>query len=345
MTYEYKIVYSILGGIVLTPELDSIQLYSDKTIEVDLLKNCDNFCKEIDISSALGLIYLRRRFINSGEKLNKKLIIQEVETIREKRIEKAQTNNFIAIKITKDYDLEISDIVYRDHSILFAIGENDNSILIESHLRDIDNILSSICISAKTSIQFEKLAEGIYFPNIDGKTLYRKRITFMRPKVFNANGITSFDVQRISKSITHLKKHKDLDKILRLHSQMHDKKNDEVKAFIFGWTSLEIFINKNFGKYYKNFWTKLNQEDPVLIRFAKHIDPVLKDRLRLNDKFLIIASCLNPDSGLLADLELFDKIKELRDKYFHGQTIDEFPIEDLEKLINKYLDLHIRIEK
>lgn len=211
----------------------------------------------------------------------------------------------------------------------------------ESHAREIDIVLSSINLNSITSIQLEKVAEGIYFPNIRGKTLFRKKITLPPPRVYNANGITSSDIKFINESIKNLLKHKDLDKILRFHTQMRDKKIDEIKSFIFGWTALEIFINKNFNKYYKSFWDNLNQGNPIFIKFSNRVIPVLKDKLRLNDKFLIIVSSLNQDSELLNDLELFDNIKSLRDKYFHGQSINELPIMHIDILLKKYLNLHL----
>ena len=66
---------------------------------------------------------------------------------------------------------------------------------------------------------------------------------------------------------------------------------------------------------------------------------------KLNNYDLIIASCLNQNSDTLADLELFNKLKKLRDKYFHGQSINKFPINDLNSLLMKYLNLHFSKEK
>ena len=342
MTYEYKIVYTLTGGFALPPRTESLELFSNKVMQVSLLKDAEEFCKVIDVNAAIVSVYMRRRFLNSSERLSKDLIHQEVDNIKNRRILRATISNFLAIKITKECQLKISNVVYKDDSYSFSIGENGNSIHIDSHKREIDNILSAININSITSLQFDKIAEGIYYPNIEGRTFFIQKVDPLRVKVYNANGITTAAIIKIKESIINLSKHRDLDKILGFHTQMRNKRNDELKSFIFGWTALEIFINKNFKKYDKTFWLNLTQGNPIFIKFSDRLNSILQDRLRLNDKFLIIVSCLNQDSDILDDLELFDKIKKIRDNYFHGQPVDNLPTEDIDNLLKKYLYLHLK---
>ncbi len=310
-------------------------------MQVCLLKDAEDFCKLIDVGDAIASVYMNRRFNDPSKRIDKDLILQEIDNIRKRRILRTPISDFVAIKIRKECQLEISNVVYKDESYSFSIGKNDNFILIDSHKRDIDNVLSAINLNSITSLKFEKIAEGIYYPNIDGRTLFKQKDPPYRVKVSVVNGITTTAIRKINASIINLSKYKDLDKILSFHTQMHDKKNDGLKSFIFGWTALEIFINKNFKKYYKTFWGNLNQGNPLFVKFSDRLDPILKDKLRLNDKFLIIVACLNQNPDRLDDLAQFDKIKETRDKYFHGQTIENLPIEGLNILLKKYLDLHI----
>jgi hypothetical protein len=68
----------------------------------------------------------------------------------------------------------------------------------------------------------------------------------------------------------------------------------------------------------------------------------MSDKYRLSDKFSVIATELaEPD--LEQDQATFDTIKVIRDKLLHGEDISltSLPIADANKLLRKYLRLHL----
>ncbi len=68
----------------------------------------------------------------------------------------------------------------------------------------------------------------------------------------------------------------------------------------------------------------------------------MKGKYRLVDKFSVISFELSPDSSK-DDIKNFEEIKDIRDKFMHGNDIDisNLPTNDTMKLLRKYLKLLI----
>ena len=68
---------------------------------------------------------------------------------------------------------------------------------------------------------------------------------------------------------------------------------------------------------------------------------IMKDRVRLNDKFVIIASLLN-ESGAEEDAATFARLKKLRDSFHTGEIVESnLTVETAQLLLGKYLRLHV----
>jgi hypothetical protein len=124
---------------------------------------------------------------------------------------------------------------------------------------------------------------------------------------------------------------------------MVTRADDRYRAFVDGWTALEIFVNKAFQWYEKRFAAKLEQELPSAKRYLERIRVVMKDKYRLADKFAIIAGELNTESSGEEDIKLFQAVKSTRDRLLHGEQVSDsqLPSLQLQQLLEKYLDLHI----
>ena len=107
---------------------------------------------------------------------------------------------------------------------------------------------------------------------------------------------------------------------------MADVGTDRLKAFLSGWTALEILIGKAFNTYEQVFLSPLKNAGQATLRdrFLDRIKVVMKDKYRLTDKFVVVAAVLFPaipDIELEGDYETFCRLKKLRDSISHG---DEF---------------------
>jgi len=76
--------------------------------------------------------------------------------------------------------------------------------------------------------------------------------------------------------------------------------------------------------------------------FFSRIKSVLKDKYRLQDKFLVISSLLGPSSAEI-DYKAFDALKKVRDRLTHGEEIADvdLPTSQVQALLRKLLRLHL----
>ncbi|OIP61522.1 MAG: hypothetical protein CO148_10535 [Nitrospirae bacterium CG_4_9_14_3_um_filter_41_27] len=123
-----------------------------------------------------------------------------------------------------------------------------------------------------------------------------------------------------------------------------NKRNDRLQSFLSGWSALEIFINKTFTVYEEEFMKRVIRDDAPAgtTRYIDRIREVMEGKHRLLDKFIVIAACLGGDT-IEADIDLFKKLKDTRDDFFHKQDIAEnnLPTAELRSLLNRYLRAHI----
>jgi hypothetical protein len=119
---------------------------------------------------------------------------------------------------------------------------------------------------------------------------------------------------------------------------------DDFKSFIFGWTALEIFINKVFSQYERTFVDALTSEASVrgATQYFERVTQVMKDKYRLVDKFSVIATILTGENSD-ADIDKLKHIKKVRDALLHGQDIPgaSLPNNELRELVSKYLRAHL----
>jgi hypothetical protein len=120
------------------------------------------------------------------------------------------------------------------------------------------------------------------------------------------------------------------------------KSIDHLQAFISAWSALEIFVNTSFKRTYESDWLEIMEAGapvsakPVFKRFKE----IMSDKYRLADKFLIMASVLDPEAAP-SDSKDFRKLKKVRDDLLHGlESPRDLPIEAVQSLLIKYMTLH-----
>ena len=130
---------------------------------------------------------------------------------------------------------------------------------------------------------------------------------------------------------------------------MADFESDRLKAFLFGWAALEIFVNTSFKIYEKVFLSPLTDAGQPTLRerFLERVKDVMKDKYRLTEKFVAVAAVLFPgaaDATLQEDFRRFSSLKQLRDAIFHGEEFSErdLPVNELAALLRRYMLGHLQ---
>jgi hypothetical protein len=141
----------------------------------------------------------------------------------------------------------------------------------------------------------------------------------------------------------------ELSRVIRLLASSLDARNDTLRRFIFGWTALEIFINKLFDGYRQTFVSD-KIEIPNASRHAERVALAVETGEYMPvDKFIIIAAVVNvvisnsDIEELDGDADEFQRLKRIRNEFFHGEDIPEKTLPDAEvrEFLSKYLLKHL----
>lgn len=345
MDYIYKNIYRFEGVSGNNLDEDKI-VYQDYAhgIIVLLTKDINSHCLNLDIGLASASLLLRGMF--SGEKLQDLpvAIDDEVAKIQEERLSKKKTGAYVVITIKGNAELNINQKLHRETDrfrICFdAIGKES---LRKLHEEKINSIVSSLSMCTGPEYHAVREASGIYFIDESGKPLYSFTMQGGHARLIISKPIDNEKENEIAKIIGLSTSNLQFRTPFRLFAQSLETTQDELRSFTSAWAALEIFTNKVFSIYEKKFITNIanDHNSHGVNQFLLRIQEVMKDKYRLTDKFSLIASFLSDE--IEEDIELFKRIKRLRDDIFHGKEFNEktLPVEDARKLVAKYLKSHM----
>jgi hypothetical protein len=165
-----------------------------------------------------------------------------------------------------------------------------------------------------------------------------------------STGLSVEGAHRVSSRFLAVQAAPKLTSIKRLYSQMAEYENDPLKAFLFGWSALEILIAKTFSDYEESFVAPLREGPQTRLRgrFLGRVREVMKDKYRLLDKFACVSAVLFADAPELDvhdDAERFGRIKKIRDKILHGEAFTEsdLSVNELAALLRKYVIAYLAL--
>ena len=133
----------------------------------------------------------------------------------------------------------------------------------------------------------------------------------------------------------------DLSRVFKIFTASLESAEDPLRSFQAGWAALEIFVNKVFAQYEREFFTELESDDLPEAHsiYLARIRTGMKDKYRLTDRFSLIASRLAPEYAD-EDVNRFAAAKKIRDDLAHGQNEDEatLPVDTVQELLKRYLE-------
>jgi hypothetical protein len=125
---------------------------------------------------------------------------------------------------------------------------------------------------------------------------------------------------------------------------MAENEDEPLKAFLFGWSALEILVSKMFIAFEEEFMSPLlgGAQARLRERFLRRVREVMKAKYRLVEKFTCVTVALFPDAAdadVAGYLEQFERLKRMRDKLLHGEDVPEkmLPIHELSGLLRRYV--------
>ena len=345
MNYIYTIIYRF-EGISDTNLVEDKVVYQDDVLGINVLltKDINRHCLNIDTGLACASLIFRGML--ADDKLQKlpKAIEVELQKIQEARRQKKKSETYVVIIIKGNEELNVDEKLHKETDqfhICFDAIEKDS--LRDQHKEKVYSIVSSLSMCTGPEYHAERISSGIHFVDDNGKPLYSFTVQGGRARVILAKPVDIEKENEITEVINLSIGNQQLKTPFRLFTQSLETANDELRSFISAWSALEIFTNKVFSSYEKQFIINIADDHSShgVNQFLARIKDVMKDKYRLTDKFSLIASFLSNE--IEEDIELFKSLKNIRDIISHGKEFDEesLPVEDARKLAAKYLKSHM----
>ena len=343
MRYTYSSLYHIRGLSPSSPANDE-EIFADSdgiraVLTSDLAQLGDRLDKALAISNMLI------GFLNEKEPgtVDERLAAQ-VQRLREERAKKFVAGVFLFF----DANGEIAPItphVQRDcGNFILALNGLPKGDIRGRHEPLARRILAAIGLGMTNVAGVEKVAEATVFLANDGKPIYGFDLETGLAEVLVSRRPSAEDLAATRQLASRIVTDTFLDRVITLLNESLEPNQEKLRRFLSAWTALEVFVNKNFGAYQKRFWDSLSAavSQPIRERYLKRIHDVMGNKYNPLDKFVVISAELDP-SEADSDIAIFQRGKDLRDGFSHGEAIDEnaLPVAEIQALVRKLLRLHV----
>jgi hypothetical protein len=343
MRYHYVVAFQLVGVVRPSPELEALPVDLPVDARARLTCSLESLPQHVDQATAAGTLLLRSIFTGVGEGTHEERLAREVSELKERRLKETGEGAFLVFEAegeVADFDpqpqRELTDYV-------IALDEAPKQEIRARYEAVIHALLAAFAIAAEHLCAVKKVADAITFIREDGKRLYCYKLGGSA-SAYVSSPLRTDALPFIKRIVPTLARHQSLVDSARLLSRSLAESNDALLAFLSVWSGLEIFVNKNFKAYEDRVLGRLSSTSPALVppRLIDRIRNVMTDKYRLADKFSVIAAEL-ADPEVDADQALFESVKLTRDKLLHGSEIPvgSLPIADAQKLLRKYLRLHL----
>jgi hypothetical protein len=346
MEYRYYYVATILGGFNIPEGANEAELASQGSMHAFICRDVDARLADLDRSNAVATMMLRGLLGQSASKDYDANLAAEIEATRESRKKQVGNSVILFVECLGDIDASIHDPISEQGDYLVCFDAVDKSTVREKHQHNVDAVKFALALESDSFCKFRTIADGLYLLNGDGKKVYSYTFSGGAADIFFSHALTPQAHDGLVSSYESVVVNSDTDRTIRLFSLMSDHKADKFRTFLFGWTALEVFVNKTFQLYHERFVNQLSGEAPTSLsaQYFERIKDVMKDKFTLADKFLVISSVLVRDGSAESDLDLFTQLKKLRNNLLHGKPIDEqvLPLDTVARLLRKYVAAHTR---
>ena len=317
----------------------------DGSIKAVLSNDIDSMLYEIDKANAVGCLLLKGFVGQLPEESREKLLIEEIERFKNERKKKVGKGECLIITIQGDCEASLEGVKRGKDGYAFGFDLIDKNKIKERYKDSIASIVTSASLINKEDYRYAKLTEGLYF--IDEKEIPHYSITFS----LTSNAFVSSDTPNDIKegagkdSFKRIFKDKEMEKVRRLYFRACDSDVEPLIAFILSWTALEMFIGKVFPNYEEELFCHLLRDlsGSSIKKYFDKLRNIIKkeNRLRLLDKFTVIAYCLYPDTAD-DDIKEFSKLNGIRNDLLHeNKTKDNsFPVKEVIKVFSRYFPAH-----
>ena len=349
MKYTYTAAWVVVGGISLPEKSAPIELAKSATTRYMLTRDPDPLLERVDETSAVARLLLKGVFGQRGNTDFETALSSEVEEIKAERNKKIGVQPVLVFQAQGEIEATVEEPMHEHERFIVTFDAFNKSKVKLLHQNDVEAMKLAVAFESEVPSHFAYLADSTYLFNDAGKPVYSLSFS-LSAEASTSRQLTEEAANNIAARYAALSRESGLDSVERLFSQMAEDGTDRLKAFLSGWTALEILIAKSFKSYEHAFLSPLTKAGQPTLRerFLDRMKVVMQDKYRLSDKFIAVTAVLFPD---ISDAEAqknytdFCKLKSLRDSILHGEVFSEkdLPVHDVAALLRKYVVARIAV--
>lgn len=314
----------------------------DKTgsISAILTRYPENYCLNINREAAIASITQHMIHTNVAGLSFEEKLPQEINCIADQRKEQFKDNQILVVNVIGEIEPNFSEDLIKDYGDFVVCFDAVNRSNISQQSAKLTNLLiSSLYLSTERYFEFNRILSGFHLQDEEGKLFYSFSLE-VSGKCTISNPVSDNSIIKTTEYANKIAQSSLSKKVISLMSQALDENNDVLKSFLFAWSALEIFIQQAFKEYEQKYIDNILGNNPLILtkKYFERIKDVMKDKYRLNDKFIVLADLLCSETAE-QDLIEFQAIKKNRDDFVHGEYIneDELPVRKTVILLKKYL--------
>jgi len=341
LKFVFTSIREIIG--ITAPETGDAILINDSGTWACLTCDPTRYRKELDEGAAIATMLLRGLVGGGPEGSFTERLEKEIAGIVEERNARSKPHNYLVLRLEGEMpdwesrtEREIDQFVIRLNGAP-KLGIRDRFKV------ELASIVVAISQRTGRPVQLMPHADGLVFFRGDGKKIYAKELIAGTPSIFVSSPWNAADQTLLQADFLALRELTTLIRVHQLFAASLEQTHDRLRAFLSGWSALEIFVNKVFSLYETVFLGGLTSDtDPKAKEwYVGRIREVMKDKYRLRDRFALIAASLVPCEAD-ADVDDFVAAKKTRDALAHGMEVpdSDLPVEVVHKVLGKYLQLH-----
>lgn len=342
MRVEFTQIWKVVG-IKDPPQDTSIFAVGRASFSFLLATDPESEFIEIDRSKAIRTLLLNS-FLRGEEGPVAERVEREVEAARLRR-SKSGSSTYLVCKVIDEVE-EPTFQARRDESTYSVALGFDKKEFVSRYSDTIDDFIVGLMLSLPCNIErsIEPIETELIFRTAEGAPLYafnfsfQGRLSIARRAPPDIAAVAKELAQRMSAEGTLRRPAKLLAASLR-------GAKDPLRRYLDCWSALEVFVNATFKSTYDAQWRAAIEAGthPAAKPVVDRLYNVMRDKYRLADKFLVIATLLHPEDAA-ADVQTFRDLKGHRDNFFHGSEdhVDGYPVERIQLLLCKYLLAHLR---
>ncbi|MCX6006804.1 MAG: hypothetical protein NTZ34_06035 [Chloroflexi bacterium] len=346
MRYVFLSVHSLVGVQYPKNQDDDIKIadYPYLKAEVILTQNANKHLYELDQAHAIAIMALKGLTGEKDAHIFNERVEHQIEELREIRKKEIKGNVFMAFKAEGDTDLWDPKSQLEMGDVVVAIDAIPEGVIRSQYEKTINAILASFFVGCEDICGTDTVGEGTFYIDEKNRLVFTHYWKILPGKIVVSRYLGNETLLKIGGLALEQKVHIEINEAERLLNRSYKKEDEPLFSFLAAWTGLETLTERIFKHYENNIYypETENNGGNGFAKVVERVRTVMQDKWNIRDKFMTIAASLSPDN-CLSDASKFKEIKDIRDKFFHTQSVEinELPIEDTQKLLRKYIRLHI----